>query len=116
MGKPVVFFEIAVDNLERCSQFYRDVFGWEISGEKKDYQMFKTAEGGIDGGIMPNQPDKFPPYVSIYIEVEDLPQYLETTRSLGGKVIVEPMSLPCGSQFAMIMDPDNNCIGLFKGV
>jgi predicted enzyme related to lactoylglutathione lyase len=52
-------------------------------------------------------------YVTVYVQVDDLPAYLKKAESLGGKTLVPPVEIPQGS-FAWFADPDGNTIGLWK--
>jgi predicted enzyme related to lactoylglutathione lyase len=36
MGRPIMHFEIASPNLERATEFYRELFDWEIGEEQMD--------------------------------------------------------------------------------
>jgi predicted enzyme related to lactoylglutathione lyase len=115
MAHPVVHFEIAGRDLARTQQFYREMFDWEIDTTTMggEYGMIPAIEGGIGGGVM-----KAPmgtPYVTIYVQVEDLSAALARAESLGGKAIVQPTDIPGIGAFAMFLDPDENVIGIFRG-
>ena len=113
MGRPIMHFEIASPNLERATEFYRDLFDWEIGEEQMDgYRLVRTAEGSIGGGLL-RAPEGVFPYVTVYVGVEDLRASLQTVEELGGKVIVEPMPIPGFGEFAMFQDPDGAMMGLF---
>jgi len=114
MGRPIMHFEIASPNLERASEFYRELFDWEVGAEQMDgYRLVRTAEGSIGGGLL-RTPEGVFPYVTIYVGVEDLNATLVKAEELGGKVIVEPMPIPGVGTFAMFQDPDAAMIGLFE--
>jgi predicted enzyme related to lactoylglutathione lyase len=50
----------------------------------------------------------------IYVQVEDLEEYLAKAESLGGKRIHEPQEIPGVGAWANFADPEGNVIGLFK--
>jgi uncharacterized protein len=52
-------------------------------------------------------------YVTVYVQVDDVKAYLDKAVSLGGKMLLPPVSIPTGT-FAWMADPDGNTIGLWK--
>lgn len=115
MGRPVVHWEIAGKDAKRLQEFYAQLFDWKIDADNPmNYGLVDTGgEGGIGGGIFPAQED-VPPYVTIYVAVDDLQAYLDKAESLGGKAIVPPTPIPNVGAFALFQDPDGNVLGLFK--
>jgi uncharacterized protein len=114
MGRPVVHFEIASPNLERASDFYRDLFDWQVGDEEIDgYRLVRTGERSIGGGLL-RAPEGIFPYVTIYVAVDDLQATLLRAEDLGGKMVVEPMPIPDVGSFAMFQDPDGVMIGIIE--
>src|SRR5690242_13059196 len=52
----VIHFELPVDNPDRATEFYRQVFGWTFTKWQgpQDYWLITTGTGtpGIDGGML----------------------------------------------------------------
>ena len=114
MGRSVVHFEIASPNLERASDFYRELFDWQIGEEEVDgYRLVRTEEGSIGGGLL-RAPEGIFPYVTIYVAVDDLHATLRRVEDLGGKMVVEPMPIPGIGSFAMFQDPDGVMVGIVE--
>jgi predicted enzyme related to lactoylglutathione lyase len=114
MGRSVVHFEVASPNLERASDFYRELFDWQVGKEEIDgYRLVRTAEGSIGGGLL-RAPEGVFPYVTIYVAVDDLRGTLHRAEELGGKMVVEPMPIPGIGSFAMLQDPDGVMIGIVE--
>jgi predicted enzyme related to lactoylglutathione lyase len=114
MGRRVVHFEIASPSLERASDFYRELFDWQVGDEEIDgYRLVRTAEDGIGGGLL-RSPEGIFPYVTIYVAVDDLRATLGRAEELGGKMVVEPMPIPGVGSFAMFQDPDGVMIGIIE--
>jgi predicted enzyme related to lactoylglutathione lyase len=112
MSHPVIHFEIGCRDRARTEQFFADLFGWDIK-RSGPASMIDTRGGmGINGHIteLGHEPHH---YVTVYVEVDDLPACLGKAESLGGKTLVPPVDLPEGS-FAWFADPDGNTIGLWK--
>ena len=114
MGRAVVHFEIASPSLERASDFYRELFDWEIGEEEIDgYRLVRTADESIGGGLL-RAPEGVFPYVTIYVAVPDLRATLARAEELGGKMVVEPMPIPGVGSFAMFQDPDGVMVGIVE--
>ncbi len=115
MGNPIVHFEIAVSNLQKGKDFYGQLFDWKITDHQQmPYGVINTGQDNIGGGLFEASGcDDCKPYVSFYIQVDDLAATLEKVTALGGKPVVPPTDIP-GGTFAMFMDPDENLVGIWK--
>jgi predicted enzyme related to lactoylglutathione lyase len=116
MGCPVVHWEIAGKDAAKLQGFYAKLFDWKVdTNNPMNYGMVATGtDVGINGGIMTCPPEA-PPYLTFYVQVNDLQRYLDRAVELGGKSIVPPTPIPNVGAFAMLLDPEGHCIGLFKG-
>ena len=115
MGNPIVHWEITGKDGAKLQKFYGDLFDWKItvSEEMGDYGMVDTAAGGINGGIM-TSPEDAPPYLTIYIQVDDLQACLDKAEKMGAKTVVPPTPIPNVGSFAMFHDPEGNLVGIYK--
>ncbi len=114
MGKPVVHFDIGCKNLETVTEFYCKLFDWSSSENGSLSQHISTNGGkGIDGAItsLGHEPHN---YVMMYMEVEDVAEYVKKTEDLGGKMLIPPTDVPEQGQFAWMTDPEGNMFGLWK--
>lgn len=116
MGKPVIHWEIGGIDARKLQDFYGKLFDWKVdTNYPMNYGMVNTgSEGGINGGIGLTGEDKRP-YVTFYIQVDDLQAYLDKAEKLGGKTVVPPTEIPNVVTFALFTDPEGNRIGLVKG-
>jgi len=113
MPHPVVHFEIGCKDVAKTSQFFGEMFGWQIQGMGPSAAMIDTAApGGIPGHItaLGHEPLH---YTIFYVEVDDVQASLDKAVSLGGKMVVPPIKIPTGT-FAWFSDPEGNTIGLLK--
>ncbi|TCN27053.1 hypothetical protein EV644_1578 [Kribbella orskensis] len=115
MTNPVIHFEIGGSDLERMTSFYSKLFGWRPQPAGPEYALVPAGEDsvGIGGGLMQTR-DEMPPYVTVYVAVDDLPAVLDRAGELGARTVVEPTTIPGVGQFAMVSDPDGNIIGLMR--
>lgn len=109
-------FEIAGKDPQALQQYYRDLFDWNIVDASPmpdfPYGIINAPEegpgiGGGIGGVMEGGP-----YVTFYVEVEDIQAALDRAVELGGSVIRPVMSIPGTVTLAMFQDPEGNCVGL----
>jgi predicted enzyme related to lactoylglutathione lyase len=114
MAQPVIHFEIGCADRERSSKFYKELFDWSIqSHEGMDYDLVSPmGEGSIGGGIGPSPDSK--PYVTFFVQVENMEPFLKKVEQLGGRVVLPETPIPGVGSRAMVADIDGNVIGLFK--
>lgn len=116
MGQPVVHWELWSQDPKKVSDFYAEVFGWEIRHiPELDYRLVETGgEGGINGGIMQPKKGPWPGNMALYIDVDNLEPYCEKIKEAGGKIIIERMEVPEVGSFALFEDPDGRVLGIWK--
>lgn len=110
---PVVHFEIGCRDGEGTRDFFSRLFGWEISGPDAGMIIDTGDAGGIGGHIAELAPE-WGTYVTVYVEVEDLEAYLRKAGELGGKTLVQPVTLPGRGSFAWLAAPEGHIIGIWK--
>jgi len=122
----VVHFEIPANDPDKLSQFYSQLFGWQIQkmpmGPDMDYWMTMTVPvdeknmpaqpGAINGGIFKRQSQQ---QQSInYVNVESIEQYVAKAKGLGAKVMMDKMPVPGMGYFAQLVDPEGNQFGVWQ--
>ncbi len=115
MANAVVHFEILGPDGAALQKYYADLFGWEINADNpQNYGMVSPTAPGIGGGVGPSQDGK--PFVTLYVETNDLQASLDKAVALGGSKLMDPMDIPGGPSIAMFTDPQGNVIGLVNGM
>ena len=111
MKNPVVHFEIGCKDSEATKAFYSEVFGWTISKNNFSLDIDTKSDKGIQGHItaLGHEPHN---YITFYIEVDDIDAYLNHIKDKGGDVVVGPVTLPDGQQFAWFKDIAGNIVGI----
>lgn len=118
----VVHFEILATDPERAVQFYKDVFGWEISKWEgpEDYWLVTTGpegEMGINGGIMRRTQEvdgESPTAYVCTVGVESLDEYVMKVEANGGSVVVPKMAVPGVGWLAYCKDTEGNQFGMMQ--
>jgi predicted enzyme related to lactoylglutathione lyase len=112
-GHPIVHVEIPARDLKDGSQFYADVFGWQIDNSMEGYPMFK-AEGGPAGGFVHlSDPSHMAGRVLVYLGTDDIEASLAAIEAHGGKTITPKSEIPHVGWWAVFSDPSGNAIALF---
>ena len=112
MNHTLCHFEIPADDVEKIKSFYEKLFGWKFQkAEGMDYFMIDTgAEPG--GGLMKKPVPQAKP--CNYINVESVIEYSKKFEELGGKIVMPKSPVPTMGWFAVGIDPEGNCVGLFE--
>lgn len=108
---PVVHFEIGCKDLAKTSNFYSSLFGWATTIVGPSATISTNTTEGIQGHLTALGHEPFN-YVSVYIQVDDIEQYLQKIQAAGGQKVVGPIKLPTGQQFAWFKDLEGNVLGL----
>jgi len=113
----VVHFEFAAVEPARAAEFYRQVFGWEITSWPGPEEYFLVTTGpndqpGINGGIMRHQ-DAQPRTVNT-IEVDSLDDYAAKVKQHGGTVVVEKQVIPGVGYQIYCRDTEGNLFGVHQ--
>lgn len=112
----VVHFEIPMDDPDRATGFYRDVFGWEISRfGSEPYWLVRAGadeEPGANGALV-NRGDLLQSPVLI-VGAEDIDRTLSQVQRHGGKVAQGKLPVPGMGWSAYVLDSEGNTIGLFQ--
>jgi predicted enzyme related to lactoylglutathione lyase len=113
MTHPVVHWEIGGRDMPALREFYAKAFGWTITDAGPGYCLVQPADGGLGGGLM-QASDQMPPYVTVYVQVDDLDAALAEIGTLGGAMLVPPTAISDQASFALFSDPEGNVVGLLK--
>ena len=112
----VVWFDIAVKDLDRAMKFYSKVFEAEISemeGAPKRYAMFPFAPGVASGGLVEDKEMVADKGALLYLNGgEDLSVPLKRVEEAGGKVLQEKTSIGGNGFMAIFADTEGNRIAL----
>jgi len=116
-GHPVVHIDIPANDTKGASQFYTNVFGWNIiHAPEFNYYMFQ-AEGGPGGGFVNTDGHGSSDYktgeVIVYINTDNIDASLAQIVEHGGKVLLPKTEIPQNGWFAFFADPEGNRLGLY---
>ena len=115
MGRPVMQWQILAKDPERLSDFYGKLFAWKVSSDNPlGYRTADTGSPkGISGGFWPSGPEGHS-FVQLFVDVDDVEQYVARVGQLGGTTIIPRQVLPGGDEMAIVRDPEGIPFGLMK--
>lgn len=110
---PIVHIEIPAPDVNAASQFYADVFGWQIDHSMESYPMF-AAEGGPGGGFVQiGNPIYAAPKPLVFIGTNDIDASLASVEAHGGKTLMPKTAIGPHGWWAVFADPSGNSIALY---
>lgn len=116
----VVHFELPFDDKARATDFYKNLFGWNmidtgmmdyvmVHAAKTDEQNMVAEAGAINGGMFPRVPEAPSPIVCI--AVDSIDEKIKAVEAAGGKLLLPKIAIPNG-HYARVADTEGNIIGL----
>lgn len=112
------WYDLMTPDPSAAKKFYPSVTNWGTEEwDKAEYTMW-TAGGAPMGGINPITPEQAAkgvrPHWLAYVTVDDVESATSKVRSLGGKVMHGPESIPDVGRFAIIEDPQGAMVAIIK--
>jgi predicted enzyme related to lactoylglutathione lyase len=119
----LVHFEIPADDVEKLKAFYEKVFGWKIiqADSPIEYWVIQTVptdekgmlqRPGVNGGMYKRMTPETKPLNYFY--VENVHEYLEKIKKLGGKITQDIQEVPEVGWIAAVEDPEGNAFALLQ--
>jgi predicted enzyme related to lactoylglutathione lyase len=115
----IAYFEIQSSNLERDVNFYRAVFGWNITKDDvMPIEYYRIAADGMQGALLERPVDVVPMSgtnaFTCSIEVVNFDETAKIILANGGVVAVPKMAVPGRCWQGYFLDPDQNVFGIFE--
>lgn len=101
--------ELITSDIAGAKEFYGQLLGWTLKEGPMASVPYTTIEvdGKEIGGMAPPPPNQanMPPTWGIYITVDDVDAIAAKAKSLGGEVLLPPMTVEEVGRFSLIKDP-----------
>jgi predicted enzyme related to lactoylglutathione lyase len=110
-------FAINANDLELSRAFYEELFGWRFSpwGPPGFFQIEMPAPSGLRAALQQRR-ELVDGLATIGFEctvaVDDVPATLAAAVRLGGKIVMEPVTIPTVCDLAFVEDPAGNVLGV----
>lgn len=114
MTQPVTYVELNSPDLEATARFFTSVFGWRPEPFTGPEYLVAGHDSspGIDTGLLASH-DGQPRAIPV-IRVNSLDVSMASTRTHGGKVVVEPFEIDGVGRGCYVVDPAGLLIGLHE--
>ena len=117
----IIHFEVPVSDPQKASEFFTNVFGWNIKTHSGSWGSITTmetgaeSETGVNGSffLKSTVPSDFWRIINS-IEVDDLESILQRVKNNGGNIIFGPIQYANLGRMAYFRDPEGNILGLFE--
>jgi predicted enzyme related to lactoylglutathione lyase len=111
----ITHIDIPVTDMERAKGFYGSLFGWQIAEPPgfEGYPMWQAPNKISGGGLAPRSEGFTQP--RSYVEVDSIDDTLAKATGQGATVLMAKSPISDTSWWAVMQDPDGNCVGLYEG-
>lgn len=118
MANPFIHVELNTPDPKKAKAFYAKLFQWQMEELPNSavpdgsYTMVKVGEG-TGGGIMQQIPGGPSGWLA-YVEVSDIRATTQAAKSLGGRIMKEPVEVMGTGWISFIQDPTGAVLGLWQ--
>jgi predicted enzyme related to lactoylglutathione lyase len=113
-----VWHELHTVDRPAAAKFYARLLGWGTKdvpmGPDEQYTLCVVNGQEIGGITKSKAPASVPPHWLPYVAVEDVDAGAAKAKSLGARVLGDPMDIPNVGRFAVVADPQGATFALFK--
>ncbi|BBB49403.1 VOC family protein [Pelolinea submarina] len=105
---PVVFWELASNDMEKSVTFFHEVFDWQIDfNERLGFYLIPETtpkQESLEGAIFTLKRAKLP-FLTIYIQVEDIDAKVALVEEKGGFIVEAPFDISPRSRICLFNEP-----------
>jgi predicted enzyme related to lactoylglutathione lyase len=109
----ICYLEMPATDVERSSDFYKRVFGWNIRTRGDGSIAFDDTVNEVSGSWVLERPPAITPGLLFYIMVDSVEAAIDAVIANGGE-IVQPIGVDTPEITARFRDPAGNVIGLYQ--
>ncbi|HZP23709.1 MAG TPA: VOC family protein [Terriglobales bacterium] len=109
----ICYIEMPTTDIARSSEFYQQVFGWNVRKRNDGSTAFDDGVGEVSGTWITGRPPSTAPGLLIYIMVDSVEATVKAVVANGGE-IVQPIGADAPEITARFRDPGGNVIGLYQ--
>ncbi len=109
----ICYIEMPATDIARSSEFYKQVFGWNLRKRGDGAIAFDDGVGQVSGTWVTGRPPAEKPGLLFYIMVDSVAKTVEAVKAAGGE-IVQPIGADAPEITARFRDPGGNVVGLYQ--
>ena len=109
----ICYIEMPATDIAKTSEFYKQVFGWNIRERNDGSIAFDDGVGEVSGTWVLGRPPSTTPGLMLYIMVDDCKATADAVVAAGGE-IVQHIGGDAAEITARFRDPGGNVLGLYQ--
>ncbi len=109
----ICYVEIPATEVARSSDFYHQVFGWNVRQRGDGAFAFDDGVGQVSGSWVEGRPPASAPGLMVYIMVDNIEKTIELVVSNGCE-IVQAVGADAPEITARFRDPGGNVLGIYQ--
>jgi predicted enzyme related to lactoylglutathione lyase len=113
-----VWHELMTTDPAKSVAFYSALVDWSIHempmGLDSTYRIFNRGTTGVAGAMV--APPGMPSAWLVYVGSDDVDATVARVTENGGSILVPPTTVPDMLRFAVAVDPQGGCFGVFMGL
>jgi len=112
---PVVYWELASNNADKSVEFFKQAFGWNFEYDKATtiYELPKAINQIWGGGIFTLKTAKLP-FLTIYIEVDDVYKKEKEIEKLGAFIVIPAHEITPNVHICLFNEPSGVTIAMIQ--
>ncbi|MHA1479802.1 MAG: VOC family protein [Candidatus Thorarchaeota archaeon] len=114
----VIYFEMPVDDFDRATKFYEEIFSWTITMHDRPegpHYAVNTGDGELQGinGALFKRDDEWSSLVNV-IGVKDIDDAIEKIKRRGGEIVFPKTVITGVGYLAYFKDTEGNTFGMMQ--
>ena len=113
----VVWWELASHDAEKTADFLKKVFNWQIVYDENtgcfDFPI-STGESKLTGGGVFTLKKAKLPFLTIYIQVEDIDRKAQLIEQSGGYILEAPFTISRGVRICLFNEPSGVTLAMIE--
>ena len=113
----IVWWELASHDAEKTADFLKKVFNWQIVYDKNtgcfDFPI-STEESKLRGGGVFTLKKAKLPFLTIYIQVEDIDRKAQLIEQSGGYILEAPFTISRGVRICLFNEPSGVTLAMIE--
>lgn len=113
----IVWWELASHDAEKTADFLKKVFNWQIVYDENtgcfDFPI-STGESKLTGGGVFTLKKAKLPFLTIYIQVEDIDRKAQLVEQSGGYILEAPFTISRGVRICLFNEPSGVTLAMIE--
>jgi len=116
-SNPIAWWEIASHDAEKTVAFLKKVFNWQMVYDETtgcfDFPIPKGQSKLSGGGVFTLRKAKLP-FLTMYVQVEDIEKKAELIEQSGGHIVEPPFFISDGTRICLFNEPSGVTLAMIE--